>query len=543
VVSLSFSVAIKSQSESRLNDRQPSATCHDQQRRGGLDMRVKDPRMAPDSQTNNPLGTLSLLFSRALIPVALLIFAAPFIALLFYATLNTDDFAKATLSLDCATRQPNVLAYAWSYYVSPLASGRWATTVVHYAMSKVDLVTYYGWLLLLFMLTNIAALGYFIENFLRLSRTRALLAAAVFYAAWLASVASPAENVFWLSEAIEYQFTMSTMLILAGLLCKTRHTRFSYFALAVLAIAVPGQHEIAGAFMLVVLLGGAVAARVLKLRAPQWWLGLGLVALSFGAEMLSPAMAVRLSLRPKMPWDFAHVLPYAKRAVDLGINWMMTPTILLCAFCLPLLLAPLEDSGSGSDYRPPRWLALAGLGAMCVLLAEFVSAEMNSGYAQLPPRTVGWFQFAFWLLLVCVILVGIPEIPKIKFSPGSRIGISMLLVVSLFGSANFRLAEKDLRGPARPWWAASVDRLRQRGSSLQFEPLPPRPALFRSTYLATEPDNSRCWVNVCMAVYLGAKTVAVKDPAENPYGCGSDKDPDRLPPPMPSSGSSTSATR
>jgi hypothetical protein len=499
--------------------------------------------MALDSHTNNVFGTLSRLFSRGLIPVAILIFAAPFIGLLFYATLNTDDFAKATLSVDCVTRQPNIFAYTRTYYVSPLASGRWVTTMFHFTMSKVDLVASYGWLLLLFMLTNIAALSYFIQNFLRLSRTKALLAAGVFYSAWLASVVSPAENVFWLSEAIEYQFTMSTMLILAGLLCKTRYTPLSYFALAVLAIAVPGQHEIAGAFMLVVLLGGVVAARILKLPAFQWWLGLGLVALSFAAEMLSPAMAVRMSLRPKMPWDFVHVLPYAQRTVDHGVNWLMSPAILLCAFCMPLLLWPLEDSSSGSEYRPPRWLALAGLGAMCILLAEFASAEMSSGYAQMPPRTVGWFQFAFWLLLVCVILVGIPEISKVKFSASSKIGLSMLLVVSLFGSANFRSAEKDLRGPARLWWAASVARLRQRGSSLQFEPLPPRPALFRSTSLATEPDSRRCWVNQCMALYLGAKTLVVTDSGENAGGCGSERDPDRLPPPMPSVDISTSAPR
>lgn len=482
--------------------------------------------MAIDFQTKNLIGmTLSRHFSRVLIPVALLVFAVPFIGLLFYATLNTDDFSKAALSLDCLRREPNFLAYTWSSYVNPLGSGRWVTTTVDFAMSKLDLVAFYGWLLLFCMLTNIAALTYFVENFLRISRTKALLAAGAFYAAWLAS-ASPAENVFWLTGAIEYQLTMSTMLILAGLICKTKHTPFSYIALALLAIAVPGQHEIAGAFMLVVLLGGVVATQFLKLPAPQWWLGLGLVALSFGAVMFSPAMAVKLSLRPKSPWDFAHVLPYAKLAASLGINWLMTPAILLCAFCMPVLLRPLEDASSESEYRPPRWLALAGLGAMCVLLAEFACAEASSGYGHLPSRAFAWFQFAFWLLLVCVVLVGAPEISKINFSPSSRIGLLMLLVLSLFGSENFRLAEKDLRGPARPWWVANVARLRQRGSSLQFDPLPARPTLFKPTRLATEPDSSRCWVNHCMAVYLGAKKLTVKDSAEDPTGCGSDKDPD-----------------
>jgi hypothetical protein len=35
-------------------------------------------------------------FSRALIPIALLIFGTPFIALMFYASPHEDDFARAT---------------------------------------------------------------------------------------------------------------------------------------------------------------------------------------------------------------------------------------------------------------------------------------------------------------------------------------------------------------------------------------------------------------------------------------------------------------
>jgi hypothetical protein len=489
--------------------------------------------VASDSRTDNLFQKLSGLFSRALIPVALSVFAAPFIALLFYSSLNTDDFVKATLAactgttaVSACVRLPNVLTMAWTEYSSIETSGRWLAALLEsLAMSKSNLIASYGWLLLLVMLTNIAALSYFFATILRVPRTRALLAAGVFYAAWLASVASPAENVFWLTGAMEYQLPLSAMLILAGLISKPRHTIFSYIALVALAIAIPAQHEIAGAFLLPCLLAGVVAARILKLPTPQWWLGLGLVALSFGAVMLSPAMAFKLSLRPRIPWDVAHVLPYAKRVVDHGINWMMNPAILLCAFCMPLLLRTREDSSSGSEYRPPKWLALAALGAMCVLLAEFASAEMSSGYAVMPPRTVGWFQFVFSLLLVCVILIGIPEISQIKFSPSSRIGISMLLVVSLLGSGNFHSAEKDLRGPARPWWEGSVARLRQRGSSLRFEPLPPRPTLFKYTSLAMEPASSRCWVNQCMALYLGAKTVAVEDFRENPDGCGSDHDP------------------
>jgi hypothetical protein len=214
----------------------------------------------------------------------------------------------------------------------------------------------------------------------------------------------------------------------------------------------------------------------------------------------------------KTTLDVAHFLPYAKEAMEHGVNWVTNPAVLLYSLCLPFFLWPSKASGDRRKYLPPRWLALGGLGGMCFLMLEFASAEMASGYGQFPPRTVGWAQFVFWLLFVCVILIGLPEISQMNFSQGSRIGMLMLLMASLLGSGNFRSAEKDLRGPAPSYWRSSVARLRERGSSLEFDPLPTKPALFRGTNLATNP---KCWVNQTMALYLGANTVIAKDPHEN----------------------------
>jgi hypothetical protein len=483
--------------------------------------------MALDSQTNNLFGTLAGLFSRALIPVTLLVFAAPFIGLLFYATLNTDDFSYAMLSYcpgpgassTCVTVS-NVLTRAW---IEPTeGSGRLVAPLLEsLVMSKSSLSYSYGWLLLLVMLTNIAALWYFFITVLDVPRTKAFLAASVFYAAWLANVASPGENVFWLTGAMEYQLPINSMLVLAGLISKRKHTIFGYIALALLAIAIPSQHEIAGVFLLACLLAGVVAVRVLKLQADRWWLCLGLVVLSCAATILSPGMADKMARGHSTGGFVSNFLPHAKRAVGLGVAWTTNPAVLLCAFCIPLLVRLDNDSSDGSAYQPPpRWLALAALGAMCVLLGEFASAETASGsiYGPLPARAVGWFQFIFCLLLICVVLIGVPEISKIRFSPSSRIGIFVLLTVSLLGSGNFLSAERDLRGPARDWWRGSVARLKQRGSMLQFEPLPKRPKLFRNTSLSMD---SRCWVNQSVAFYLGATALVTTDPGEEPdlEGC------------------------
>jgi hypothetical protein len=490
----------------------------------------ESPLPARFSGASHRFWTRHQFFSGALIPIVLTVFLAPFIGLLFYSSLNVDDFSYATLSscpgtaaVSNCVRLTSVLSRAWVEHKD--GSGRLlAPFLESLVMSKSNLSFSYGWLLLLVMLTNLAALSYFFMTALGLPRPRALLASGVFYAAWLACVDSPGENVFWLTAAMEYQLPISSVLVFAGLLSKRGHTIFGYLALALLAIGIPAQHEIAGVFLLACLLAGVIAVRVLNLQAATWWLCAGLVVLSLGLTMFSPGMADKMTRGHSTGGFVANFLPHAKRAMGLGVTWITNPVVLLAAFSIPLLVRPPNNScADATAYQPrPRWLALAALGAMCVLLGEFASAETASSsiYGQLPARAVGWFQFLFWLLLVCAILIGVPEISQIRFSPGSQIGIFVLFAVSLLASGNFISAERDLRGPAQGWWRSSVARLKQRGSMVQFEPLPKRPKLFRNTSISME---SGCWVNESVAFYLGATTVVTTDPGEEPDLAGCSK--------------------
>jgi hypothetical protein len=473
-----------------------------------------------ESQPTGFIGAASGPISEALLPVGHLAFITPFIALMFYASMNTDDYSKATLSWWCV-RQPSVFAVTSRYYMG--LNGRWFTNLLeHFVMSKAHLTVSYGLLLLLIMLSNVTALGYFFAKCLRVPYTRAFLAGGLFYAAWIAGVSSPGDNVYWLTVAFEYQLTITSMLLLAGLLCKSTQTLAGYIGIALLAVAIPAQHEVAGVFLVACLFGGVVAAHFLKVRPHQWWLGFGLASMSLASVLLSPGSmglaSILLSRGPSSHpvgghfGDLSQILPFAKRATEHGINWTINLPVLLCAPCIPFVLERKGGSTSENSYMPPRWLALAGLSGMVVLLAEFAGVERASGYGVLPPRVEGWFQFVFWFLLVCVIVIGVPEISQIKFSAASRIALSMLFMVSVLGSENFHSAEKDLRGPAGPWHAGSAARLRQRGDSLVFDALPPKPALFRNTSLAADDG---CWVNQCMAVYLGARSIVAMDPSEN----------------------------
>ena len=74
-------------------------------------------------------------------PAALLVVATPFIGLLFYSSMNADDFAKATLSFNCA-KQPSLLATTWMEYTK--GSGRWLTSLLEILVSsKFDLIASY----------------------------------------------------------------------------------------------------------------------------------------------------------------------------------------------------------------------------------------------------------------------------------------------------------------------------------------------------------------------------------------------------------------
>jgi hypothetical protein len=460
--------------------------------------------------------TVFLVLSRTLIPFALLIFFAPFVGLMFCASLSSDDFAKATLATPgyvCA-RQVSFFSAAWPEYTN--GSGRWLANLVESAaMTKFNLTASYGWLLLLVMVTNIVALSYFLRNLFQVPRINALFAAGVVYAAWLASFSSPGENIFWVTGAIEYQLSITTLLLIAGVLCKFRQTIYTYIALGVLAIAVPAQHEIAGVFLLACLLGGLIAAQFLKIPIRPWLLSLGLCGISLAAIMLSPGMAIKMAGGHSARGYAAQIVPHARRAIELGVEWVLNPSLLLGVLCIPLLLWGGKDAKD--EYRPPRWLALLGIGAICVLLGEFANAEMRSGLPGFYPRVIGWFQFVFCVLLGTVISTGAPEISKIRFSTPSKVGLFALFALSLLASGNFHQAEKDLRGPARSWHRGNVIRLAQSGNQLLLDPLPAKPKMFDETGLS---KNTGCWVNQCLAIYLKANEVSLKGPSENHWGGG-----------------------
>jgi hypothetical protein len=455
----------------------------------------------------DPRSTVLSLISRFILPAALIVFAVPMIALLFYSVPATDDFCKATLSFNCVP-QPGVLSITWMYYTQ--WSPRWLTTLLQsFVMSHVDLVAAYGWLLLIVIVANIASLWYFFRTFFRLSRGTSFLIATVFYAAWVASLSHPEEEIYWLTGAMEYYLSLSAMLVLLSLLHQYRRSVWYYVAVALLSIAIPAQHEIAGTFLCALLLSGAILMRIQKLEVRQWYFSLGAAMLSQVFVMASPGNRLRAAQEHRHLWDIAHLPKWIAHSFYHGLDWLSYSSFLLAACCIFLLWQ--RDTGRRNTSGPtPRWLGVTGLCGMLAVLGEYCFVEMASG-SWSPDRVVAWYVFVFWLFFVCLVLTGIPEIRQVSFSDATTIGVFALFAVSLVGSANFRAAIEDLGGGAQAWRRIDASQLKQRGGSLKLE-LPARyPKLAMQQELTSDPG---CWVNRCVANYLGAKTVTVDNSHE-----------------------------
>lgn len=446
---------------------------------------------------------------RFVVSFVLIGFAAPFVVLLFYSLPATEDFCKATLSF-MAVPQPDILSLTRMYYTQ--WSARWLTTFLQsFLMSHLDLVHMYGWLLLSVIVTNLAALWYFFHTFFGLPRTNSFLAAGIFYAAYLASVTNPVAALYWLTGAIEYNLSFSTLLVLLSILYRGGRSAWYYVIVVLLSLAVPAQHEIAGTLLCAVVVSGVVVMRVKRLPARQWYLSLGTALLSLGFVIFSPGNVRRAAAHHTQLWDLAHLPKWVAHSVYHGLGWLSSASILVSACCI-LLLSQDSSEPEETNNLPPRWLAKAGLGAMFLVLCDVSLVEIATA-AFIPDRVANWFEFVFWLSFVCAIF-GVAEIRRVRFSPGKRTGAFILLAATLLASWSFRAAVKDLRGPMQSWWRIDSARLKQHGGALEFEtpaPYSKYPKFAVPQSLAADPS---CYVNKCLATYLHANSVVVRDSIE-----------------------------
>src|SRR5262249_29149649 len=153
-----------------------------------------------------------------------------------------------------------------------------------------------------------------------------------------------------------------------------------------LSIAAPAQHEIAGAFLVMCLLGGWVVSRALRLSQRLWLLALASAAVSFAAIMPSPAMAWTLSLsHGHVAAGFVRAMrPHIKHALEHDLALVLNPAVILAAISIPML--PLRSENNKTDANYPKWLTLVGVGTLALLSIEYAGIEMASYFDEFPPR-------------------------------------------------------------------------------------------------------------------------------------------------------------
>ncbi len=436
--------------------------------------------------------------ARLLVPFASTIVLIPFAILLCCATPAFDDFCKAS-GVSSLGQITDPFAAAWWNYQHWTA--RWFTAFLQSAlMGRMNLASaQYAWLLAGVMGFDLAALWIFFRAVMGISRHSSLLMAIVFYAAWAANTDSPGESIYFATVAIEYQLSLGTLLCAVSLLCHERPLHWGRtLLLVILAFLIPAQHEIAGGFLCAALAAGLLTARYLKTPYLWWTITLIIASASLLMVVASPGVHERIVHRSIIggfvAWNFAQAPICLYHAVLSGAEWIINPTVLLAAICLPGLIR------FDASREPPRWLAcLCGLG-MATLVILYALVELASGDTA-PGRVAGWFQWMFWLLQICAVLIAFPELRRNKGF--LRPVACCLFAITLVMTPNFRKAVADIAAPARQWHAAITDQLRRGVPGGNFTGLPPKPELFLEPGTAS-PRNS-AWVGSCLASYERAR--------------------------------------
>jgi len=445
-------------------------------------------------------------FARQLAPYALfitlIVIGVPFIYLMFYAVPASDDFCKASLSFN-GEKQHTLYAFVRLYYWG--WSPRWATSFLQgLSMNTATLLEKYPVMLLMVVVTQIAALTYFFSVILKLTYRRSATAACLFYLVWLCALEKPAENVYWYTGASEYMISITSMLLVAGLLC-SRQSLWKGISACTLSFLIPAQHEMAGAFLCAFLLVGAIVARVSRHQTRTWIFCLAAAALSLAVVIGSPGGHLRAAQEGRHLWNIHGTGVYVKFAIAKGVEWLPNTAALLAAGYIFLFWKPLQTD-EGTTWCPRSvWALLCGSGMVLVIL-EFFAVELAGG-STLPDRTVGWFHFIFWLFLFLLIIGGQQTLDKLGRSADLQLCVVALLFLAL-ASGNFRYALEDLIGPAASWRHANAQRLVTRDGDVRWMRLPQKPKLLMDSEVSTDPS---WWENRCEANYLNVDSVAISD--------------------------------
>jgi hypothetical protein len=415
------------------------------------------------------------------------------LSLMYFAEPLGDDICHA------ARGRNGVLADVvrnWQYNGS-----RWTAFLVEdWLTPRLGLSRFYPLPLAVFWLGQAAAVYVLIRALLGAASRHAFAPAIGFVLLFWSNMPSPGESLFWLNGSVEYQLGLTLTLFLLALLVRNACSPWRFVTAALLAILIPGVHELTGLLLCLVLACGTVH----KHPARRRWAALSAVAfLSLGVTLLAPGDWARASRHPENR-NLLHALTLTVLQLGSALPRWIFDVRLLAATVLfvtdPRIPAPQPS------LRRLRWIV--PLVWVVVLAAGFFVPAWGIGVAA-PGRVQSWTYFVFlagWFAAVYIFYPWPPALERRAFSPALA-----LFAAAVIFQGNTWIGIDDLARRAVPWHNATEDRYRRMAGAadagvrdVRVPPLPVTPRLYFDYNLGSDPAYH---ANHCLAEYFGVASV------------------------------------
>jgi hypothetical protein len=456
------------------------------------------------SEIERPLALSGFERAAAQFVVAALLGVMALAGTLFqYAHPQIDDLFRASRVRDHGVFTSIAMEYlTWS--------GRWLGTGISYALSAhIDLRHHYPSALWTVFLASLLGTYLLVRGVLTVQlpqRCALALSLALVVLSWAGTV-DPGDSYYWFTGAIENNLSITIAMAIVGWLLSmpvrkgtslARALRLG--ALAVIALLLPGIHELYGAILCLILaLGVVIGHRTRDPKQVEWWVAAVACLAGVAIVTAAPGNAVRVS-QTHVHRSIFTILRLV-HLVPVTAGWIVSPRLLTAsaAFAFNPSIRRLRPAWTRSSV-PWRWVVPCATAAVAIV--AFGACYWLAG--AVPSRTlaalyrvflIGWFVTLFaWTRFRDSGPEGVPSLERWWGVSSLGFGAALLL------SSNSLTALQDLR-----WRAPAYDRaFRRRDAFIEraeargdrhvgVASLSPEPLLFLHADLVNDPRHYQNW--------------------------------------------------
>jgi hypothetical protein len=359
---------------------------------------------------------------------------------------------------------------------------------------------------------------------------RLALTAAALALYWV-GMPNPSETVYWMVGSTDNLTGLAlSLLLLAGLLrCQARVTPSGLAiggGLSMLAVLIPGFHELFGLLLCIVLAGGTLKMWLARqdLRRWLWAACLAAALVGFLVVYVAPGNAVRRASFP-LTGNVGQTLYLTVKQVTLYVIPWILDLRLLTGTALLLMLAPRPLIGRQQSCSNMN-VVIVGLTWVTAFMIGFPAAAWATGI-YMDYRTVngiylvfltGWF----WIIVMLVRQFAEREERLMVATPLMRHMVVALFAAAMLLTGNTWKALQDLPNAAPTYSKAMHERWRVLEAAhaggeqdAVVEPLQKeRPQSFIARNYFELREDPEHWENWCLAHAYGLRTVRLAGKAD-----------------------------